>query len=194
MHKVDNHFDVFAIKTVNSDKVITGHFPREISRVTKFLLDRGAVAYAELTLTHYRRSPITQGGLEIPSKITIKFYGTVKNHISWIDTCSLLTPFIVSLKKKLLWVRFLAKTQLPALLPASRIAASSVKKQLKKARKDGNNRVDIHKFFAAKDQVMLNKQLIQREMTIPLKFLIWIRNFFCEICIVSVFNYKAKHI
>ena len=50
--------------------------------------------------------------------------------------------------------------QLPALLPASRIAASSVKKKKtvkKKARKDGNNGVDICKLFVAKERVMLNK-------------------------------------
>ena len=41
LHEVDNLVDVFAIKTVNSDKVITGHLPREISHVIKFLLDRG---------------------------------------------------------------------------------------------------------------------------------------------------------
>ena len=81
LHEVENLFDVFAIKTVNSDKVITGHLPREISRVTKLLLDRGAVAYAELTSTHYRRSPVVQGGLEIPCKITVKLHGTVKNHM-----------------------------------------------------------------------------------------------------------------
>ena len=53
---------------------------------------------------------------------------------------------------------FLTTTQLPALLPAWRIAASSLIKIVKKkARKDGNNGVDIRKFFAAKEQVMLNK-------------------------------------
>ena len=31
-HEVYNPFDVFAIKTVIPDKVITGHLPREISR------------------------------------------------------------------------------------------------------------------------------------------------------------------
>ena len=51
LHEIGNPFDVFAIKTVNSDKVITGHLLREISRVTMFLLNRGAVVYAELTLT-----------------------------------------------------------------------------------------------------------------------------------------------
>ena len=79
--EVENLFDVFAIKTVNSDNAITGHLPREISRVTKLLLDRGAVAYAELTSTHYRRSPLVQGGLEMPCKITVKPHGTVKNHM-----------------------------------------------------------------------------------------------------------------
>ena len=135
LHKVDNRFNVFAIKTVNSDKVITGHFPREISRVTKFLLDRGAVTYAELTLTRYRRSPITQGGLEVPSKITIKFYGTFKNHMLWDRYMQLVNSLYCEPKEEVIMGSFLAKTQLPALLPASRIAASSVKKTVKKSEK-----------------------------------------------------------
>ena len=53
LHEVDNPFDVFAIKTVNLDKVIIGYSPRKISRMTLFLLDRGAIAYAELTSTRY---------------------------------------------------------------------------------------------------------------------------------------------
>ena len=63
MHEVGKPFDVFTIKIVNSDKIITGRLPHEISLVTKFLLDRGAVAYAELRSTHYRKSSIMQGGL-----------------------------------------------------------------------------------------------------------------------------------
>ena len=64
LHEVDNPFDVLAIETVNSGKVISSHLPREKSRVTKFLLDRGAIAYTELTSTHYRRLPVMQGVLE----------------------------------------------------------------------------------------------------------------------------------
>ena len=64
-------------------------------------------------------------------------------------------------KEEVIMGLFLTKTQLPALLPASRIAASSVKKKKKtvkkKARKDANNGVDICKLFAAKERVMLNK-------------------------------------
>ena len=76
MHKVDSPFDAFAIKTVYLDKVITGHLPHK-----KFLLNRGAVTYKETTLTHYERSPIMQGGLEILCKVTVKLHGTVKNHM-----------------------------------------------------------------------------------------------------------------
>ena len=86
----------------------------------------------------------------------------------WISTCSLLSPFTVSLKKKLLWGSFLTTTQLPALLTAWRIAASSLIKIVKKkARKDGNNGVDIHKFFAAKEQVMLNKAIHSKRNNNP---------------------------
>lgn len=63
----NNVFDMFAIKTLHADgRTTVGHLPREISRPTKFLLDRGAKVEAELSATHYRRSPLFQGGLEIP--------------------------------------------------------------------------------------------------------------------------------
>ena len=49
----------------------------EISRVTKFLIDRGANVSAKLTSTHYRRSPLVQGGTEIPCVVTVSMPGTV---------------------------------------------------------------------------------------------------------------------
>ena len=81
LYEVDDPFDDVAIKTVNSDKVITGHFLGKISRVNKLLLDRGATAYAKLTSTHYRRSQIMQGGLEKACKITVKLHGSVKTYM-----------------------------------------------------------------------------------------------------------------
>ena len=42
-----------------------GHLPVEISRATKFLLDWGSEVIIKLTETHYRRSPLVQGRLEI---------------------------------------------------------------------------------------------------------------------------------
>ena len=72
---------MFAIKKCKSNGQIVGHLPREISRVTKFLLDRGAVVQATLSTTHYRRSPLVQGGLEIACKVSVKMPGTIKNHL-----------------------------------------------------------------------------------------------------------------
>ena len=80
-HEEDNTFDRFAIKVCEKDKnEILGHLPMEISRVTKFLLDRGANASAKLTSTHYR-SPLVQGGIEIPCVVTVSMPGTVINQL-----------------------------------------------------------------------------------------------------------------
>ena len=35
----------------------------------------------ELISTNYRRSPLVQGGLEIPATVTVTLPGTVKNHL-----------------------------------------------------------------------------------------------------------------
>ena len=44
IHKRGNEFDAFSVKTVRADhNAIVVHLPREISRPTKYLLDRGAI-------------------------------------------------------------------------------------------------------------------------------------------------------
>ena len=79
-HERRNPFDVFAIKTCsNGNSQAVRHLPREISRLTKFILDRGAEVEATLASTQYRRSPITQGGLEIPCVIKVTMPGTMLN-------------------------------------------------------------------------------------------------------------------
>ena len=53
VHELDNPFDLFAIKTclgeVGTDWQTVGHLPLELSRITKFLLDQGAVVTAEVS-------------------------------------------------------------------------------------------------------------------------------------------------
>ena len=56
-----------------------GHLPQETSYITKYLLERGAEIEAQLTSTQYRRSRITQGGLEIPCKVIVRTSATVLN-------------------------------------------------------------------------------------------------------------------
>ena len=61
-------YDLFAIKTCRDaefQQQIMDHLPLEISRFTKLVLDREATVSATFSSTHYRRSPLVQGGLEI---------------------------------------------------------------------------------------------------------------------------------
>ena len=79
-HEADNPYDCFAIRTcVGSTGKTVGHLPMEISRPTKVLLQRGAIVFATLSSTTYRRLPLVQGGLEIPCKVTINMAETLKN-------------------------------------------------------------------------------------------------------------------
>ena len=50
--------------------------PLELSQLTKYLLDRGAVVTAKLTSTHYRRSVLVQRGLEIPCQVKAEIIAT----------------------------------------------------------------------------------------------------------------------
>ena len=77
LHEPGNTFDRFAIKTVDENGEIVGHLPKEISRVTKYLLDRGFTMYCKLSSQHYRRSPLVQGGLEIKCEVVITSRATV---------------------------------------------------------------------------------------------------------------------
>ena len=79
-HEENNLFDMFAIRVCDDVKIV-GHLPMKIPRPTKCLLDSGAVFTVELTSTNYRRSPLIQGSLEIPAKVTVTMPGTVKNHL-----------------------------------------------------------------------------------------------------------------
>ena len=60
---------------------IVWHLPMEISRITKFIVDRGAKCTLKIRVTHYRRSPLVQGGLEVPCEVSITMIGSVVNHV-----------------------------------------------------------------------------------------------------------------
>ena len=53
--------------------------PREISRATRFFLLRGGVVCAKVIGKNHRRSPLEQGGLEIPVQVTAEMDLTERN-------------------------------------------------------------------------------------------------------------------
>ena len=80
LHELGNAYDVFAIKCIKGNMIV-GHLPREISRPTKYLLDRGAIVTATITPEHYRKSPLFQDGLEIRCVITVIVIASVRRHL-----------------------------------------------------------------------------------------------------------------
>lgn len=56
--KSGNVFDPFTIKVCERNTEPVGHLCLEITRVTKFIIGRGATADVEIFSDHYKRSPI----------------------------------------------------------------------------------------------------------------------------------------
>ena len=75
--ETDTPFDVFAIRECNTEGNTVGHLPCELSKVTKFLLIRGAAVATVLTEMHYRRSRARE--LEIPCLVKVEMHPTLKN-------------------------------------------------------------------------------------------------------------------
>ena len=78
-HEESNPHDPFAIKTCQLDSgKIVGNLPME-SRISTFILDRGAKIEVKLRETHYCCSPLVQRGLEIPCDLVIRMPKTMKS-------------------------------------------------------------------------------------------------------------------
>ena len=81
-----NLFDPYACavvartKSTLTKKMVVGHLPREISRFCKFYIEYGGELTSTVSDEKFRRSPIPQGGLEIPIKLRI-FKGSAPNHV-----------------------------------------------------------------------------------------------------------------
>ena len=108
-HEVDNPYDMFSMKICKPDSnEIVGHLPMEISRITKFILDRGAVCTIKIREKHYRRSPLVKGGFEIPCDVTIWMIGSVVNHLLLAKYESLLKELYVEPKDEKIVGTFLS--------------------------------------------------------------------------------------
>ena len=83
IHDENNAYDAFSIKVCKSNNAqsAVGHLPMEISRITKFILQRGAIVKAMVTGKCYRRSPLIQGGLQVPCLLTVAKPGSIMNHL-----------------------------------------------------------------------------------------------------------------
>ena len=128
---------------IGMDNTPVGHLPLEISRVTKFFIDRGATVIAELTTDYYRRSPLVQGGLEIPCKITAKIPGTVINLLIMEKYIQLVQRFYTEPKDEEILGSYLQVEAAEIVVAAPR----NLPVQKKKKQLDVPRTKDIRKFF-----------------------------------------------
>ena len=78
----NNCFDRYAIaavKYLRNDTRVVGHLPKEVSRLVTFILAHGAEVSVKVMDNNHRRSPLIQGGLEIPILVIIKMSHSEKN-------------------------------------------------------------------------------------------------------------------
>ena len=128
IHERGNEFDAFSVKTVRAlDNATVGHLPREISRPTKYLLDRGATVKAVITCSYYRRSPLFQGGLKIPCSVTVSMQGTIRNNLLLDRHRELVTELYCEPKDEIIIGNFILPTeQVPIERPQKRQKRVSV--------------------------------------------------------------------
>ena len=77
-HDKNIRFDDLAVKTINNS---VGHLQKELTQITKFLIDRGAEVLAQLSSTNYRTLPLIQRGLDIPCDVIVTVPGTIDNQL-----------------------------------------------------------------------------------------------------------------
>ena len=127
----------------------------EISRVTKFLLDRGANLSAKLTRTHYRRSPLVQGGIDIPCVVTVFMLGTAVSQLLMERYRQLVETLYTEPKEEeifgtFLWLENTGEEDLAPVAPKQ-------KKKPKCPPKSDQNQKDILSYFSAKPRQATTK-------------------------------------
>ena len=84
IHERKNSHDRYAIAATKrlpgriADSIV-GHLLRDTSRFTRFLISRGGTVKVIVVDSKYQRSPLMQGGLEIPVTVHIELDPTPRN-------------------------------------------------------------------------------------------------------------------
>lgn len=80
-----DRYAIATVKIVGGREQIIGHLPREISRFSWFIMSYGATITVQVVDINRRRSPLVQGGLEIPVKVTISMQASDANSCSYTN-------------------------------------------------------------------------------------------------------------
>ena len=118
----------------------------ELARVTKFLLDRGARVSAKLSSTDYRRSPLVQGGIEIPRIVTVSMPGTIINQLLMERNRNIVETLYAEPNKEEILGSFLAHDE-PNDIQTGPTTVKKKKNEKEISKAMNSNQIDIRKFF-----------------------------------------------
>ena len=85
VHEQNNLYDRYAIVAQKKlpgqlEPSTIGHLPKEISRFTRFIIHYGATVTVRVISDNHRRSPLIQGGLEIPVEVSVMMISSENNN------------------------------------------------------------------------------------------------------------------
>ena len=143
-----NPFDPFAIKVCEIGKTTAvGHLPREISRATKFFIDRGGRLSLILTSGHYRRSPLVQGGMEIGCKVTVTIPGTCINILILKKYQDIIEENYTEPKEETIIGSYLVPHDASEVIQEARAKTTNTKKKMENVKLSAPKCKDIRTFF-----------------------------------------------
>ena len=119
-------------------------------------MDRGAIASAQLTSEHYRRSPIVQGGMEIACKVRVKIPGTCVNNLLMKKYKQLVHHLYIEPKDEEILGSFLQANE-----TTDGVEAQPASKKAKVKRKQTDKTVNIQKdigHFSKKQGIITNTE------------------------------------
>ena len=144
------------------------HLPKEISRPTKCLLDRGPEIVAEIESSHYGRSPLIQGRLEIRCKVSVTSPGTIKNHmlLDWYK--ELVNKLYCELKNEVIIGNFLTSVpneNIHLIQPQhQQLAQKKVNRKRKTNEEQPTSKYDIRNYFNESGTSKSKEQKKQRKI------------------------------
>ena len=120
------------------------HLPAEISRITKFILQRGAIVQATVTGKHYRRSPLIQDGFEVPCLVTVTMSGSIMNHLLIVRYEKLLGELCLESKDGEIMVTFLSVIREKDFVGTNQCTQCEALSSTKKKKKEGGSSIKRH--------------------------------------------------
>ena len=124
----------------------------EISRITKFILQRGARVQTTVTGKHYRHSPITQGGLEVPYLVTVTMSGSIMNHLLIARYEKLLGELCIKPKDKKIMRTFLSVIRENDFVETNQYMSCEASSSTKNKKKEEVRSRDIRDMFRKKNK------------------------------------------